>query len=313
LLREKVVEKDNQSTNMGKLVETLLLEPEEFDNRFYMSSTVSIPSGLMGEFVEALYRVTVECTDDDGIITRDFEEITEEAYIASGFKIKKEQVLNKFAGSDAEIYYKEIREVRSKDLIVITTQDITNAEKIVDELRNNEFTSPIINQESDDRFTVFNQFKIDGYTVDDHEFKSMLDKVIIDHETKTVHIYDLKCVWSVEGFYNDYYLYRRSYIQAYLYHKAMTWLSKQESSPFYEYEIGYLKFIVCDSINYYSPLIYTVDSFDMINAYVGFEHSGKQYPGVRELIKDLKWAFENDTWTISRTNYNNNGHVSLRS
>jgi hypothetical protein len=40
ILRERVVEKDNQATNMGKLVETLLLEPEEFDNRFYMSSTV---------------------------------------------------------------------------------------------------------------------------------------------------------------------------------------------------------------------------------------------------------------------------------
>ena len=65
VLHEVVDEKDNQATNMGKLVETLLLEPEEFDNRFYMSSTVALPTGLMLEFVEALYRITDAAADGD--------------------------------------------------------------------------------------------------------------------------------------------------------------------------------------------------------------------------------------------------------
>jgi hypothetical protein len=44
-------------------------------------------------------------------------------------------------------------------------------------------------------------YKIDGYEIDGHEkFKSMLDKVVISRE-KTITPYDLKCVWSVEGFY----------------------------------------------------------------------------------------------------------------
>jgi len=313
ILREKVVEKDNQATNMGKLVETLLLEPEEFDNRFYMSSTVSAPTGLMLEFVEALYKATVDYTDGFGVITRDFQDITEEAYVASGFKIKKELVLTKFVGSDAEIYYKEIREVRSKNLIVVTAQDITNAEKIVDELRTNEFTEAIINRESDNRYTVLNQLQIDGYIVDEHEFKSMIDKVIIDHEEKRVHIYDLKCVWSVEGFYNDYYLFRRAYIQALLYYEAMLWLSRQEDSPCYGYQIEHPQFIVCDSINYYSPLIYYVNEYEMAKAYNGFLHEGKYYPGVKELIKDLKFAQDNDVWSISRKNHENKGFVNIQS
>jgi len=58
-LREKVEEKENPAANMGKLVETLLLEPEEFDNRFYMSSCVAIPTELMLKFVEALHKYTV--------------------------------------------------------------------------------------------------------------------------------------------------------------------------------------------------------------------------------------------------------------
>jgi hypothetical protein len=298
-LRERVEEKENLATNMGKLVETLLLEPEEFDNRFYMSSTASMPTGLMLEFVEALYKFTTAATDGFGVIARPFSEIAEDAYQASGFKISKEAVLTKFLGSSAEIYYREIREVRSKNLTVITTQDVTNAERIVEELQNNEFTRDIINMESNDRYTVFNQFQIESYFVDGHEFKSMLDKVIIDHNEKKIYIYDLKCVWSVENFYNEYYLLRRAYIQAFLYWRAVTYLTKLEDTPWYEYEVELPFFIVCAK--------------DMVDAYMGFTHNDREYPGVKLLIDELHWAQENDIWNISKTNYVNKGFVKVKS
>ena len=44
----------------------------------------------------------------------------------------------------------------------------------------------------------------------------------------------------------------------------------------------------------------------------GFEYKGREYPGVAQLIEDLKWALENDKWNISRENYINNGVVKLR-
>lgn len=312
-LREKVEEKENLATNMGKLVETLLLEPEEFDNRFYMSSCVNVPTGLMLEFVEALYKITDAAVDGFGVVARPMEEMIDEAYKASGFKIAKEAVVNKFLGSSAEIYYREIREVRSKKLTVITTQDVTNAERIVEELKTNEFIGKVINKTSDDKFTVVNQLKIENYIVDNHEFKSMLDKVIVNHEEKKIDLYDLKCVWSVENFFNEYYLYRRAYIQAYLYYKAVFYLTQQEDNPWYGYDVQYLKFIVCDSINYYSPLIYTVDQKDMDDAYNGFILNDKTYPGVGPLIEELTWAQENDIWNISKANYESKGLVNIRS
>ena len=103
---------------------------------------------------------------------------------------------------------------------MITTEDVQNSEKIVNELKNNFVTSKVINLVSDKRFTVNNQLQIEGYAVDGHFFKSMMDKIVIDHEERTINIYDLKCTWSVENFYEEYYLYRRSYIQAYLYYNA---------------------------------------------------------------------------------------------
>jgi hypothetical protein len=311
VMNEDVAEKENLAANMGRIVECILMEPEEFDGRFYLSSLISAPTGLMLDFVEALYKFTIEATDEFGNITRDFSSLAQDAYVESGFKIKFEAVVSKFIGSDAEIYYKEIREVRSRRLTVVTTKEVSNAEKIVEELRNNFATSSIVSLINSSRWEVRNQLQVEGYIVDGHQFKSMMDKVVIDHEEKTIQVYDLKCTWSVENFLEEYYLYRRSYIQAYLYFKACEYIRDNEEE-INDYEVLFPKFIVCDSTNYMNPLVYTLRDSDMNDAYNGFEHKGRNYPGVKELIQDLKWAQENDVWNISRENYLNKGLVNIR-
>jgi hypothetical protein len=239
-------------------------------------------------------------------------ELLEAAYRDSGFKIKYEAVINKFVGSEAEIYYNEIRRVRTLNLTVINTMEVSIAEKIVEQLRINSTTGPIVNLVNSSRYEVIDQMQIEGYEIDGHQFKSMLDKVVIDHKEKTIQPYDLKCTWSVENFYEEYYLYRRAYIQAYLYYHAMLHLVKNEDSPYYGYTVERLRFIVCDSTNYYQPLIYTLENFDMLAAYNGFLHKGRTYPGVQELIEALKWCKETNTWNISHKNYLSNGIVNIK-
>lgn len=310
VLGEKVEEDENKATTIGSLVECLLWEKGKFDDKFYMSSITKAPTGLMGDFVEALYKRTTEAIDEGGNVTKEFAEIAEQAYKDSGFKIKLEAVLGKFIGSDAEIFYKEIREVRSKGLIVVTIDDIANAEKVVAELKSNEFTAPIINLVNSDRYDVRIQFKIEGYTIDGLPLKSMMDLIIIDHTEKTIQVYDLKVVWAVEGFYIEYYLYRLAYIQAFLYKQACYEIKEKENLEYYE--VLNPIFLVCDSINYFSPLLYTLDNDDINDAYNGFEHKGRKYPGVREVIANLIWAKENNRWNISRTNFLNNGIVNIK-
>jgi hypothetical protein len=311
-LGEKVEDKDSSAANMGRIVETLLMEPHLFDDKFYMSSCLSTPTGLMLDFVEALYRVTRDATDESGKITRDFADMSLEAYNISGFKIKYEAVMSKFIGSEAEIYYNEIRRVRTNNLTVVNTTEIAVAEKIVEQLKTNSTTGPIVNLVNSSRYEVIDQMQVEGYTVDGHKFKSMLDKVIIDHNERTIQPYDLKCTWSVENFYEEYYLYRRAYIQAYLYFYAMLHLANDKDSPYYGYTVNYLQFIVCDSTNYYQPLIYTLDLEDMEDANKGFVHKGRTYPGVKDLIAALSWCVETNTWNISHKNYLSNGIVNIK-
>lgn len=310
ILNEKVEEEDNKAATTGRVVETLLLEPDEFDNRFHMSIVNSAPTAMMLEFVEALYKHTAAATNEDGVVTRGFEELTKDAHADSGFKIKLEAVLGKFIGTDAEIYFKEILEVRRKGLTVVTLQDVDNATKIVTELRSNSITAEIVNLVNSARYEVLNQIQIEGYDVFNHKFKSMMDKVVVDHTAKTIQVYDLKCTWSVENFYEEYYLYRRSYIQAYLYwHGAKHQFAELLADG---YNVLLPIFIVCDSTNYSSPLLYQMTVDSMTAAVDGFEHKGRNYPGVESIINDLIWAIENDTWNISRENYLNNGVVNLK-
>ena len=312
ILNEVVEDKDSSAANMGRIVETLLMEPHLFDEKFFMSSCVSAPTSLMLDFVEALYRVTRDATDEDGIVKRPFLELAEEAHKLSGFKIKLEAVLTKFQGSDAEVYYNEIRTVRTKGLTVVNTTEIAVAEKIVERLKTNSTTGPIVNLVNSSRYEILDQMQVEGYTVDGHKFKSMLDKVVIDHDKKTIQPYDLKCTWSVENFYEEYYLYRRAYIQAFLYYRAMLVLIGDPASPCHGYKVEYLKFIVCDSTNYYQPLIYTLDDDDMNDAYKGFVHKGRTYPGVGDLIAALTWCVSTNTWNISHKNYLSNGIVNIK-
>lgn len=309
VLNEEVEDKDSQAIKMGKLVETLLMEPHIFDDKFYMSSCMTPPTGLMLSFVEALYKFTKNATNENGVITRTFQELSRDAYDESGFKIKYDAVISKFIGSDAEVYYDEIRKVKSQGLTVVTSEEVNMAEKVVQEMRVNPVTASIVNQVNDLRYTVLTQHQVENYLVDDHPFKSMIDKVIVDHDMKTIQVYDLKCVWAVENFFEEYYLYRRAYIQAYLYLQAMRKFADENEMS--DYMVLPMRFIVCDSINYYNPLIYVVPEDKLKDAYFGFEYKGRAYPGIKTLIEDLKWARLNDVWNISRENSINNGIVML--
>lgn len=309
--KEKVKDEDDQTkaTIMGSLVDCLIFEKDQFDNKFHLSSLSKAPTGKMLDFCNALVRIRREAIENG--IEKSFEEIAKEARVAADFSWKLETILSNFSGKDPEIYFNELITVEDKGLTVVDLNDVSNAEKIVEELLTNEVTSWILNLKTNDRYIIFNQYKLEYFQVDELDMKAMMDKIVIDRKNKTIQIYDLKCVWNVEDFYESYYLYRKSYIQAYVYKEAAYEL--RDLLELDGYTVENPKFIVSDSINYYKPLIYTLDNRDIQDAYSGFSHKGKKYTGVKDVILDLKWAKENNEWRISRKNALNGGVVNIKS
>lgn len=312
VMNEGVKEKDNQAINTGRIVETLLLEEHFFDQKFYLSACANPPTELMLAFVTALADITVESLDDQGYLTRSFQDMSKEAYEKSGYKLNYDAVIKKFYGGDAEIYYDELVQVKTKNLTVVSVDDVSNAERIVAELKSNPITASIVSKVDSVQWEVQNQMQVENFEIDGLPMKAMMDKILVNHKDKVVQVFDLKVTWSVENFLEEYFLYRRSYIQAYVYYKACLSLTMDKKHEWYGYTVEPPKFIVCDSINYYSPLIYTLSTDDLNDAYTGFEYKGRKYPGVASIISDLKFAMENNIWNISRENYLNNGIVPIR-
>lgn len=304
-------EEETKASVTGKIVECLLLEPELFDSKFHLSAIAKAPTGKMLEFVNALCDVTFNSSDEEGNVSKNFEEMATEARIIAGFDWSLKVILDKFTGKDPEIYYNELRTVKAKGLTVVTTDDVANGERIVEALKTNFVTKDIVNLVDSKKYTIKKQLQVEGYKVDGHLFKSMMDFCVYNHFDQTIQVYDLKVTYNPEEFYENYYLYRRSYIQAFLYYGAAIHLTKIDEN-LKDYRVEIPKFIVCDSINYYNPLIYELTGEDLKDAYEGFEYKGRKYPGVKSLITELKFCLEMNLWNISRDNYLSNGIVKLK-
>lgn len=313
ILDETIKEKETKAANMGRIVETLLWEPKRFDELFFMSTCVKIPGGMLGEMIDKLAELVSENTSEEGTLMGDFMDLAEEAYNNTDYKLPFKTVIKKLDDPENELYYQERLKVEHLKMTMVTAQDIENAEQIVNNLQTNDVTSHIVTVGTSSTISVYDQPKITDYYIDGIELKSMLDRVIVHHPTKTIIPYDLKCIWAVENFFTEYYLYRRTYIQSFLYTQALKQMTEDKDHEWYGYTVENLKFIVCDSINYYDPLIYTLSEEDMRDAYEGFTYKDKKYPGVRQIIEELKWAIENDKWTISKANFDKKGLVNIRS
>ena len=303
ILGEKQQEEYNKSMLIGSLVHCLLLEDQAtFDSRYHLSTLNGMPTGLMLTFVEALWKHTKANLGESGEMTMEFSDIAKLAFDESGFKWAFETVLTKFSGSKAEEYYRELIETESRGLKVVTLGDITIAEKIANIVKNDQFCGKFF----DERTKFINEMQIDDFEIDGLKMKGMLDKVVIDEEAKTIRWIDLKVVFSNETFITEYYLKRAGFIPSYIYQAALRSLKEYE-----EYTLLPPIFLAIDSGCFNAPIQYELTEQDLHYAYWGFKIGNRQYKGVKEIIKSIEFATENQKWDISYENYKNEGKTPL--
>lgn len=316
VLKEDLKEEETSSLKNGSLVDCLLYTPEEFESRFSLSS-VQEPTGQMLKFVKALFSKTIDYTNDEGSITRSFESISKEAYNDVKFdrngnvvdfkRDSYEKVIEKFVGSDAELYYNALRNNYGKTVVELS--HVQNAEKTVYELKNNWVTREIISRENSKRFEVYKQFPI-LFSYMNYPLKGLLDQLELDHEERTIQPIDGKTCWDNEREFQTNWFKYKYYIQAAVYYLAAKHWAEVEGWG--HYKTLPMKFVVADSSNYQNPLIYTTDEENLNQGLHGFHMRGKYYPGVEAAIEDLKWHKETNIWEISRENFENKGVVKIK-
>lgn len=316
VLKEPVKDEDTPSTIFGTLVDCLQFKPDEFEDRFNIA-VAQVPTGQYGKFIDELMNVTIRSMDEDGVITRDLEEMMEDAYRAVKFdragnivdfkRDSFEVVKTKFFGTDLEVRYRELRESYGKH--VVEVKEVEDASAIVNELKTNQFTKHIMALDQSDRFRIHDQLPIIG-DIENFPFKCLVDRLIVDHEKREIFVLDLKTAWDNEGeFLNNYFKYKY-YIQGSVYYTLVIAWAVAEGLG--SYRIMPPKFIVADSSNYKAPLIYEMSEETYHQGMMGFTLKGKYYPGVLKAVEDLKWHKETGIWNISKDNYMNRGRIKLK-
>lgn len=319
VLLEPVKDSSTDSTIFGGLVDCILFSPSEFEDRYVMS-IAQVPTGQYLKFVEEMMRFTVLSLNEENQVTRELEVIMEDAYNAVKFdragtivdfkRDSFEKVKEKFIGTDIELYYRQLRESYGKTVIELNT--LNNAQNVVNELRCHANTRDIINLTTNEEIEVFDQLPLFGYIVLDsvqYPIKGLIDRIVVNHSLKRVHIYDLKTAWDNEGeFLTNYFKYKY-YIQAAVYYRLVRlWVIMNKWN---DYDVAYPAFIVAESNNYKAPLIYRTNYETMKQGVKGFTLKGKKYPGLLDAVTEMHWHKESGIWNISKTNHENRGIIDI--
>jgi hypothetical protein len=310
ILKEKQDEDKSEALILGDLVDCLIYSSDEYPIKFVESNTSELVKGKthMADFAIELWRLTKESSDDEGIMTREFSDIAEEAYnnvkydyngIAVKFLKKTfDQVIEDFTGSKEEEWYKLKR--CGKTIINLSLK--TKAEKIITRLKQSDATYKLFYPDDNSDEEHVNQLQIE-FELFGLPFKSMPDDVIINHKRKLISPFDLKVSWMINAFEHKY-LENRYHLQAACYDAAL-----RHQYP--GYDVNPINFIVADSSNDYEPVVYELEKEDVEVGYEGFTLNGRQYKGVKQLVKEVLFARENGIWTQRMDDHMNKGRRKL--
>jgi hypothetical protein len=324
ILKESVKEEDSPYQVFGNLIDCLQFTPHLYEQKFALAVS-QVPTGQYGRLVEEMVRITFSTLSESGEVTMRLEDVIEEAYnkckydrngnVVDFKRDSLDVVKQKFVGSELEMYYRQRREAFGKTIIEAST--LENAQRIVAELKTNEVTQFIMNQQTDENTVVHNQFPIVGSMLkamtgsDDYPLKCLIDKLVIDHANRSIFIYDLKTAWDNEGeFLHNYFKYKYYIQMAVYFYLVVEWKRTQPGLD--SYTVHYPSFIVADSTNYKNPLIYATTHENFQQGMRGFTIRGRYYPGVIKAVQDLIWHKQTGIWNMSRDNHAAGGVIRIQ-
>lgn len=318
VLGEKKREKETISLQMGSLVHMYLAE-QNFDDKFHLMNA-NEPKGQMKLLVDNLFNRAMKSVivNEQGqhVIDEKFEvlfldAVTETKYDGDmkeiAFKGKDvEKILGMFIDSDAEMYYKEMLDNIGKSTVSVAS--VTKAEDIANKLRGHSFTYEYANARTGGDLEVFNELAI----LFEHEgvfYKSMVDKLIINHALKTIQPIDWKTSWDNE---EPKYAYLKFgyYLQGTMYDLAITtWM--KEHPELDGYTLMPMKFIFCDTGGWADPVVLSLTKEDIVSGWHGFKIRGYVYRGLKDLMSDIAWHVETQNWATSKAIFDKKGDLLL--
>lgn len=292
---------------LGSMVDVLCTgKGGDYNNEYKVVECVLSPQ--LKEYIEEF--VKIESTWGHGRFEDWADKIGMQAYSNIGIKQSKYDTIKAKFQTEGLQYYNDLKKASGK--VVVTKEKDDHAKLLYKGLCEDEFTGPIILQETDTQSfltvdtVVYNQLAIyfEAYGL---KFKALLDKVIVDHIGKTISPYDIKTT-SSSDFTEAFGKYRYD-IQGAFYTDALThWMREMGIE---NYEIEPFTFIVAfTNEKGIGPQLWQMGNREYEVGRFGIYHPKIKGPirkGYKTLIGDLEWHIKEGKWKYSRDVYMNNG------
>jgi len=198
-------------------------------------------------------------------------------------------------------YWEDLK--KSQNKTVLSLEEYAIVTKVVQSLQENIHTSKYFSEEGN--VEILNQLPI-YFKYEDIDCKALLDRVIINHDNKTIQPIDIKTTGESTFYFHKKIKKFGYYIQASWYTEALKhWVSDKKFSG---YRILPFKFIVESTSNVGTPLIYTCSenllkigkegrsAINLIGVTEEYEVSNITYEAIKgfdELIALYKYYLEN--------------------
>jgi hypothetical protein len=269
----------------GKVVHCLLLEPEKFNDEF-----IVIPSNLPKDnnrlLVDEVFKVFQSQPDTD-LTLADFPD----SIISVLVGINLHQSLKTDEGRIAKMvteqntqYFEFLKVKQGKTIVDQTTLD--TAKESVELLRNHETVRSLmqLDNDKDENVKIYNeegvQIKSSKYKFG---FKGILDNVVMDYNTKTLFINDLKTTGKAIQDFPDSVQYYKYWIQAVMYKQLSLGKYLRELPDAAEWKVV-ITFIVIDRANLIYPFQVSPETLkvweenfkDILNV-VDYHYSNKDF------------------------------------
>lgn len=269
----------------GKVVHCLLLEPDKFNDEF-----IVIPSNLPKDnnrlLVDEVFKVFQSQPDTD-LTLADFPD----SIISVLVGINLHQSLKTDEGRIAKMvteqntqYFEFLKVKQGKTIVDQTTLD--TAKESVELLRNHETVRSLmqLDNDKDENIKIYNE---EGVQINSSKykfgFKGILDNVVMDYNTKTLFINDLKTTGKAIQDFPDSVQYYKYWIQAVMYKQLSLGKYLRELPDAAEWKVV-ITFIVIDRANLIYPFQVSPETLkvweenfkDILNV-VDYHYSNKDF------------------------------------
>jgi len=268
----------------GDLLDTLLLQPEELDNKFYFKP-IEKPKPQLQDLADFIINKYNKNPANEEIL-----ELSKDLNLFG--RQKDETRLKTFDVDEFWNYIEAKREANGKTVFSPKTLDDANTAIAI--LKTHEKTSHLF-KESDD-IEHIDQLKL-CTIIDDMEVKGMLDKVILNHKEKIITPYDLKATDVKQRSFPYIFNKMKYYLQSSLYHRMIVDWAK-EYYP--DYTVEEFKFIVYSRADRY-PFVWVVSDSVLNNGFYGYtDYKEKKIKGVVELLTEYYYYMNSENFIIEK-------------